>query len=288
MSANRNQTTIQGPCTISGRGFWSGKINTLTFLPAPAGTGVRFFRDDLMGNGVQAITENCQGMSLRTCLGNGPERFDMIEHIMAALAGLQIDNVQVHCTAQEMPSLDGSSFPLVVALQSVGKVNLRSRCEVVRVERTIRIGNAHQWISVEPAEQLEIEYRLDYGIDSPIRKSTYRSKVTEEIFARDISPARTFVTQAEADILQGRGLAKHVTERDLLVFGPNGPVNNEMRFSDECARHKALDVLGDLAVVGVNLVGKVVANRSGHQLNAELARTLRGVYLAKFENQKAA
>jgi UDP-3-O-[3-hydroxymyristoyl] N-acetylglucosamine deacetylase len=281
MSVVRNQTTLRGPCTVSGRGFWSGKINTLTFLPAPAGTGIRFYRDDLMGQGVRAVTENCQGLSLRTCLGIGEERFDMIEHVMAALAGLQIDNVQVHCTAQEMPSLDGSSFPLVVALQSVGKVRLRNRCQTLLIKEPLRIGNAHQWISIEPAEQFEIEYRLDYGADSPIKKCTYSSSVTQETFARDISPARTFVTQAEASLLQGRGLARHVTERDLLVFGPDGPMNNQMRFFDECARHKALDVLGDLAVVGVDLVGRVVANRSGHQLNAELARRLRNMYLSQ-------
>jgi UDP-3-O-[3-hydroxymyristoyl] N-acetylglucosamine deacetylase/UDP-3-O-[3-hydroxymyristoyl] N-acetylglucosamine deacetylase/3-hydroxyacyl-[acyl-carrier-protein] dehydratase len=288
MSVVRNQTTLRGPCTISGRGFWSGKINTLTFLPAPAGTGVRFYRDDLLGQGVLAVTENCQGMSLRTCLGIGFERFDMIEHVMAALAGMQIDNVQVHCTDREMPSLDGSCFPLVVALQSVGKVSLRSRCPVLRVTEPIRVGNAQQWISIEPAERFEIEYRLDYGSESPIKKSTYSSIVTEENFAREISPARTFVTRAEADLLQGRGLAKHVTERDLLVFGPDGPANNQLRFSDECARHKALDLLGDLAVIGVDLVGKVIANRSGHQLNAELARKLRVLYLSHSQNLAAA
>jgi UDP-3-O-[3-hydroxymyristoyl] N-acetylglucosamine deacetylase/UDP-3-O-[3-hydroxymyristoyl] N-acetylglucosamine deacetylase/3-hydroxyacyl-[acyl-carrier-protein] dehydratase len=241
-----------------------------------------------MGQGVLAVSENCQGMSLRTCLGNGIERFDMIEHVMAALAGLQLDNVQVRCTAQEMPALDGSCLPLVLALQSVGKVSLPSLAPAIRISQTVRVGNEHQWVSIEPAEELHVEYRLDYGDESPIKRSTYGCRVTEESFARNISPARTFVTRTEAEVLQGRGLAKHVTERDLLVFGPDGPVNNQMRFSDECARHKALDLLGDLAVVGVNLVGKVIACRSGHQLNTELARKLRQLYLSDIRRSEAA
>lgn len=288
MSVSRSQTTLRGPCTISGRGFWSGRVNTLTFLPSPAGTGVRFYRDDLMGQGILAVAENCQGLSLRTCLGTGVERFDMIEHVMAALAGLQIDNVQIHCTAQEMPGFDGSSFPLVLALQAVGKVELRSRCPVFRVTAPIVVGNAQQWISIEPAERYEIEYRLDYGADSPIEKASFSFAVTEIAFANEISPARTFVKRAEAELLQSSGLASHVTERDLLVFDTDGPANNQLRFPNECARHKALDVLGDLAVVGVDLVGRVVANRSGHQLNAELARKLRAMYLTESQQVEAA
>jgi UDP-3-O-[3-hydroxymyristoyl] N-acetylglucosamine deacetylase len=288
MSISRPETTLRGPCTVTGRGYWSGKVNTLIFLPAPAGTGVRFFRDDVVGEGVQAVTENCQGMSLRTCLGSGRERFEMIEHVMAALAGLQIDNVHVHCNAQEMPGLDGSSFPLTVALQAVGTVELRSLKATLRINESIRIGTAQQWIAIEPCEHYEIEYRLDYGPDNAIKKSTFRSLVTPQTFCREIAPARTFVTRAEAELLQSRGLAQHVTERDLLVFDAAGPVHNSLRFPDECARHKALDVLGDLAVIGADLRGRVVANRSGHQLNAELAKKLREMHLASLRRRAAA
>ncbi len=284
----RNQTTLKGPCTITGRGFWSGMVNTLTFLPAPAGTGIRFYRQDTDDVGVEAVCENCQGMSMRTCVGNAQRRFEMIEHVMAALSGLQIDNVQIFCTNTEMPAMDGSSFPLVVSLLSVGKVQLRNKRESLIVEHPIRVGNDQQWISIEPAAQYEVEYRLDYGADSPIKKCSFHSPVTEQKFATEISSARTFVTSAEAELLQARGLAPHVTHRDLLVFGSNGPIDNNMRFPDECARHKALDVIGDLAVAGFDLVGKVVANRSGHQLNAELARKLRELYFAQRTKQIAA
>lgn len=275
MTQSRFQTTLKGPCTISGRGFWSGLVNTLTFLPAPAGTGVRFYQQDFGSQGVQAVCENSQGMSLRTCLGSGHQRFEMIEHVMAALAGLQIDNVHVYCTANEMPALDGSSFPLTVALLSVGKVQLRTRRELLEVTEPMRVGNDHQWILIEPSDHFEVEYRLDYGPDSPIKRCTFASPVTEQKFATEISLARTFVTSAEAELLQSRGLASHVTYRDLVVFGPEGPIDNQLRFPDECARHKALDLIGDLAVAGVDLIGRVIACRSGHQLNAEMAQALR-------------
>ena len=288
MTQLRYQTTLKGPCTLTGRGYWSGAVNTLTFLPAPAGTGVRFYLQDANDEGIEAVCENSQGMSLRTCLGGSKCRFEMIEHVMAALSGLQIDNVQVFCTASEMPAMDGSSFPLTVALLSVGKVPLRTKRETLVVTQSIRVGTDEQWIAIEPASHYEVEYRLDYGPDSAIKKCTFDSLVTEQKFATEISAARTFVTRAEAELLQTRGLAKHVTYRDLLVFSSDGPIDNQLRFPDECARHKALDVLGDLAVAGIDLVGKVIANRSGHQLNAELARRLRETYIATVRKQSAA
>ena len=289
MRAARFQTTISGPCSVTGRGYWSGQLNTLTFLPAPAGTGIRFVRADLdNAASVEAVTENSQGMSLRTRITDGVSTFDMVEHVMAALYGLQIDNVEVHCTAAEMPGMDGSSLAFVLALDSVGKVVLRAKRPQLRIRERIRVGNSTQWIAIEPSNEFEVEYRLNYGSDSPIGKSTFSAIVDEDTFYHEIAPARTFVTRAEAKALQAQGIATHVTERDLIGFDDKGPANNQLRFIDECSRHNALDLVGDLAVTGVDLVGRVTANRSGHQLNAQMATQLRRLYLKNQAASKAA
>ncbi len=294
MQLSRYQTTLKGPCTVTGRGYWSGEVNTLTFLPAPPDSGIRFFRRDRLNErSVLAVSENCHGLSLRTCLGEGAMRFEMVEHVMAALAGMQIDNAAVWCTASEMPGMDGSCFAFTSALASVGQVVLPRPRRAFRVRRTLQVGDNNQWVRIEPSDVTTFEYRLDYGADNPIGASTYCVQLDVNTFCNEVSPARTFVTRQEADALRAKGLASHVTERDLLVFDSQGPVDNSLRFSDECARHKVLDLIGDLAVVGVDLVGKITACRSGHQLNAQLARQLREIVLQeaephRYEFQRAA
>jgi UDP-3-O-[3-hydroxymyristoyl] N-acetylglucosamine deacetylase len=291
MRAERFQTTLTGPCTVSGRGYWTGAANTLTFLPAPAGTGIRFVRADLPGRpATSALADYSVGLPLRTQLKHGRCEVAMIEHVMAALYGMKIDNAEVHCTTAEMPGLDGSSLAYVLAFDNVGRTELRARRSTLKIRKPIRLGDDHQWILVEPhdRETFEIEYRLDYGDDSPIGKAVYSTQLTEDIFYHEIASARTFIQQADAHALQQRGLATHVTDRDLLVFDHRGPVNNTLRFSDECARHKALDLIGDLALCGVDLVGRVIANRSGHQLNGQMAERLRAVAVEQFASIKAA
>jgi UDP-3-O-acyl N-acetylglucosamine deacetylase len=277
---SRRQTTLKGPVSVTGRGYWLGRVNTLTFLPAAADTGIRFYRRDLFDDvGTLAVSEHCQGLSMRTCLGEGHRRFEMIEHVMAALAGMQVDNAHVWCTHPEMPGMDGSSFAFTTAIHEVGTVELPAPRRAVRITDTIRVGTDDQWLRVEPAECTCVEYQLDYGDHSPLGRATFASIVQPLQFHQQISPARTFVTRDEARALQARGLAIHATERDLLVFDHSGPVGNTLRFPDECARHKALDVIGDLAVVGCDVIGKFVGYRSGHQLNAQLARKLREIVL---------
>lgn len=276
----RNQTTLNGPCSVSGRGYWSGEVNTLTFLPAPAGTGVRFVRTDIAGRpAVQATADYRDSKPLRTLLCNGRCQVAMVEHVMAAVYGLQIDNVEIHCTSGEMPGMDGSCRDFVLALDSVGKTELRVKRTTLQIARRMRVGNSKQWIMAEPVHHggLEIEYRLDYGADSPIGKATFATILDEDEFYHQVAPARTFISHDDARALQQQGLAQHVSERDLLVFDTAGPVNNQLRFADECARHKALDLLGDLALTGVDLVGRITACRSGHLLNGQMAERLRGL-----------
>lgn len=305
MRAERNQTTLAAPCTVSGRGYWTGQANSLTFLPAPADCGIRFMRTDLPGHpSVSAVAENRASMPLRTRLTRGRAEVDMVEHVLAALQGLQIDNAIVHCTASEMPAMDGSSFAFALALQNAGRCELSSPRATLLLDRTIRVGDDRQWIEAEPlttppsspalatsgivpfpTQCLELEYQLDFGPGSPILKANHAMRLQPQVFFETICAARTFIGIDTARLLQAQGMALHVTEQDLIVFDQHGPVNNRLRYPDECARHKLLDLVGDLALAGIDVVGRITAHRGGHQLNGEMATALRELYLQKTAQQ---
>lgn len=289
MRAFRFQQTLSRPCQVTGRGYWSSQPITVTFLPAPANSGVQFVRTDLPDQPrVCAVADHRVDMQLRTRLAQGPAMVDMIEHIMAALFALKIDNVEVQCNGCEMPGLDGSSHAFTLALESAGRTTQRVERATHVISQPMRVGNDSQWVVAYPAppsQGLSIEYQLDYGPDSSIGSCTFATPVNEFTFSKDLAEARTFVTQAEAEQLQSKGLGAHVTTRDLLVFGEHGPIDNSLRYPDECARHKALDLLGDLALAGVDIVGRIVAHRSGHQLNGQLASQLRQAYLSGARQQ---
>ncbi|MGN6135158.1 MAG: UDP-3-O-acyl-N-acetylglucosamine deacetylase [Aureliella sp.] len=279
MRATRFQHTLSRPCQVTGRGYWSSQPITLTFFPAEANTGIQFVRTDLPDcPRVEAVADYRVDMALRTRLAKGSAVVDMVEHVLAALYGLKIDNVEIHCTSCEMPGLDGSSHAYALALEAAGRKLQGQHRWTHTITEPVRVGNESQWVAAFPADgdnALSIEYQLDYGPGSSIGRGTFATAVSEFSFVRELAEARTFVTLAEAELLQSKGLAQHVTPRDLLVFADSGPIDNTLRFSDECPRHKALDLLGDLALAGCDLVGRIVAHRSGHQLNGRLAQTLR-------------
>lgn len=291
MRAFRFQQTLSRPCQVTGRGYWSSQPITVTFMPAAAGSGVQFVRTDLSGQPrVQAVADHRIDMSLRTRLVNGDAMVDMVEHVLAALYALRIDNVEVHCNHAEMPGLDGSSHAYVLALESAGRTQQKTERATHVIAQPMRVGDDSQWVVAYPAPPshgLTIEYQLDYGPDSSITACSYSCPVNEFSFVNELAEARTFLTKAEAEHLQSKGVAQHVTTRDLLVFGESGPIDNQLRYPDECARHKALDLLGDLALSGIDLVGRIVAHRSGHQLNGQLAKQLRQTYLSSAQNKSS-
>jgi len=273
----RNEHTIAERVRLSGRGYWSGEGVNLRFLPAAAGTGIRFVRTDLPGKPeIPVAPDNRHDQALRTVLQVDGARVEMIEHLLAALGGLAIDNCRVEVDRQELPGLDGSAAGYVDVLRSAGLVMQGQSRRRIVVDRPLRVGDAGGWVEALPSPDgmMHLEYRLDYGGDSPIRPQTFRCVLTPENFCRDLAPARTFVTKEQATQLRQAGLGKHVTNRDLLVFGDSGPVDNLLRYVDECARHKTLDLVGDLNVVGADLIGCFTSYRGGHQLNGKLATEL--------------
>jgi UDP-3-O-acyl N-acetylglucosamine deacetylase len=277
MKLSSLQRTISKVVEIQGTGFWQGQPVSVRLLPAAAGTGVCFYRVDLPGSprirvGVNAV----QPTQFRTRLTSGSAAIDMTEHLLAALYAAGVDNCRVECDAQELPALDGSAGGYMRAISAAGISVLDCEAESFEIQTAIRLGDDKHWIIASPSvgRSLTLEYRLDYGIGSVIEPCSYQTTLSPFVFEEQIAQARTFVTQYEATHIRSLGLAEHVTYRDLLVFGEKGPIDNELRYSNECARHKLLDLVGDLALSGIRISGRIVASRSGHALNAQLASAI--------------
>ncbi len=277
MQLKAKQRTIDKPVDIQGTGFWSGQSVNVRLHPASAGTGICFQRVDLPGTPkIRVSVDAVQQTQFRTRITNGSAAIDMTEHLLAALYAAGIDNCRIECNAQELPSLDGSAAGYIQALLSAGIRTLDAPAACYEIQQTIRLGDDKHWIIASPSsnDQLTLEYRLDYGVGSVIEPCSYHATLSHGVFVEQIAKARTFVTQYEASHIRSLGLAEHVTYQDLLVFGEDGPIDNSLRYSNECARHKLLDLVGDLALSGLRISGRIIASRSGHALNAKMAAAI--------------
>ena len=271
------QRTLAAPVSIDGIGYWSDRDITVTFQPSDPGSGLVFVRDDLPGKPrIPASPEFRVAIPRRTSLEKDGARVEMVEHILSALTGMGVENCEIHVTACEMPGMDGSALAFVEAFDSVGYETQDAPAKILTLSQplTVRDSATDRWVTTEPAPELRLEFELLYKTASPIENQTAEFTLTPEIYRREIAPCRTFVTQAEAEAFLSAGLAKRATFQDLLVFGPNGPIENSVRFPNECARHKILDLIGDLALLGSRLRANVHAFRSGHDLNAQVVRTI--------------
>jgi UDP-3-O-acyl N-acetylglucosamine deacetylase len=274
---SRPQQTIRRGVSVAGVGYWSGRPCRVEFLPAAAGSGIVFTRE-VGGVAVRIplAVENRVEAATRTNLAVAGASLQMIEHAASALAGLGIDCCLVRVSEEELPGLDGSSAAYVAALDEAGVERLGQPLDPLVVREPCRVSDGDAWVEALPPVHpgLSVEYELDYG-SGPIGRQRLALRITPESYRTELARARTFVTVEEAARLRAAGLAAHVTHRDLLVFDADGPVDNQLRWPDECVRHKVLDLVGDLALVGRPVHAHVRASRSGHRLNATLAARLR-------------
>ena len=277
MYAPRQQRTLAAPAIVSGFGYWSGRDVRVEFRPAAATSGVTFVRTDLPDPvRIPAKVDYRVETPRRTVLRRGNVGVEMVEHVLAALFGLHIDNCEVHVDAAEMPGCDGSSQAFVEALAAAGHVVQQAPRRAVVVREVTRLGTADCWIEARPSPNysLSMKFHLDYGAGNAVGRQTLTLPITRDSFRRELAPSRTFLLKSEADWLVSQGLGGRATAKDLLIFDADGPIDNPLRYRDECVRHKMLDLLGDLSLAGCDLVGHFVAHRSGHRLNAELVRSL--------------
>ncbi len=273
---NRQQT-IQCEAEVRGRGLFTGCDVTARFRPAPADSGILFVRNDQAEPvRVPARLENLSRRARRTALRNGTHSIETVEHCLAALRGLSIDNVVVEIDNAELPAGDGSSQPFVDALLAAGIVPQDAERAAIPITDVLRVSEEDAELVAWPGEpdRLEIVYELDYGASSAVGRQIHQIALSRDEFVREIAPARTFVTDAEAQQLRAAGLGSHLTYQDILVIGDQGPIENTYRFPDECVRHKILDLIGDLMLAGGFVCGRIFARKSGHNLNHELVRRI--------------
>jgi len=277
LSHRRQRTICRPSASVTGVGFISGADVTMRFCPAPADTGVVFVRTDLKGTPqIRADVDLVSGTNRRTTLGTGPKAVTLVEHVLSALAGMRVDNCRVELDGGEPPGLDGSACGFVEAILDAGIMPQEARKSVWTVEEPIQLRDGGATLALHPdhGEDLKVSYLLDFGAGSPIDRQMHTQVINPGEYATEIAPCRTFLLETEADALRQSGIGSRTTVKNLLVFGSRGPIDNSLRFANEPARHKILDIVGDLALCGLDVRGHIVAYRSGHPLNTLFARKL--------------
>jgi len=280
---NDRQKTISREVSFAGPGLFSGERATLTFSPAKPDSGITFIREqDGKIATIPASIHNVLKRPRRTCLRNGTLFVETIEHCMAALAGLGIDNANVKISggnAGELPGGDGSSQPFVRALQDAGITEQDAQLQPLVIKKPLQVSQNDATLAALPGPTDHLEIIYDFEAPSPVGRQlfAFQMPITTDRgdhFIEQLAPARTFVFEQEAAELRARGLGRHLSPKELLVISPKGPIDNQYRFADECARHKVLDLIGDLYLIGRPICGRIVAHKSGHSLNHLLARRL--------------
>jgi len=276
--------TLRRPATVRGQALFTGAPATLTFHPAKAGHGLVFLRaadrvpahiDALSSAPVHPAFVSLPPRCTSLRAGEASAPVETVEHVLAALAGLGVTDAALELDGPEAPIDDGSAAAFVDAILAAGLEDGAAGVEPIRPARELRVeGDSGASITISPSDAPEYIYDLDYGAASPIAAARVRWAGDPDEFAAMIAPARTFCLRHEAEAMAALGLFKNLSPRDMLVIGADGPIDNDYRLEDEPARHKLLDLIGDLALVGRPLCARVHAVRAGHALNHAAARAI--------------
>lgn len=270
------QKTIVKPASYAGVGLHTGSKVTVKFRPARAGSGIRFYRVDLpkkpmVKADIALVSSTRRGTAVRS---RGVS-VHTVEHILASISGLGLDNVIIEIDGPEPPAGDGSALPFVQKLIKAGiRVQTTEPKEFLVVGKPVWFSKGDVWLVVLPSNKFRVSYTIDYN--HPLLKAQFASFVIDaDIFADQIAPARTFGFLSEVDRLRKEGLIKGGSLANAVVIGPEGILNESLRFDNEFVRHKILDLIGDLSLLGRPIKGHIIAIKSGHASNIELARKLR-------------
>jgi len=264
------QRTIRRHISCVGIGLHSGNKVNLTLKPAPADFGIRFRRTDLGNLEVPATVHNLAGIQLATGLARNEVSVETVEHLLAALVSLGVDNVIIELNSPEVPIMDGSAAPFIYLIQEAGLKKLQAHRKYLKIIRPIMISRGDKRIALYPSEHFKVTYSISY--DHPMLRHQSRTlRITEESFIEELAPARTFTFLKDVEMLRQNGLALGGSLDNAIVLGETGVLNNALRFEDEFVRHKILDAVGDLALVGYPVIGHLFAHRAGHALHTEFA-----------------
>jgi UDP-3-O-[3-hydroxymyristoyl] N-acetylglucosamine deacetylase len=264
------QRTLRRQISCVGIGLHSGNKVNLALKPAPSDFGIRFRRTDLGDHEVPATVHNLAGIQLATGLSRNEVSVETVEHLLAALTSVGIDNVLVELNSPEVPIMDGSAAPFIYLIQEAGVKRLASPRKYLKIVRPIAISRGDKRIALYPSDHFKVTYSISF--DHPLLRHQSRTiRITEESFVEDVAPARTFTFLKDVEMMRQNGLALGGSLENAIVLGETGILNNALRFEDEFVRHKILDAIGDLALVGYPVIGHLVAHRAGHALHTEFA-----------------
>jgi UDP-3-O-[3-hydroxymyristoyl] N-acetylglucosamine deacetylase/3-hydroxyacyl-[acyl-carrier-protein] dehydratase len=271
------QRTIKEEGKLTGRGLFGGQEANVTFRPAPEDTGIVFVRTDIgSAMRIPATAPHIAERSRRTSIKKGEVSIETVEHCLAAIRALGIDNLFIEVEGPELPAPDCSSAEYVRILKAAGVVEQKSERKefVIRKLLTVTAGDATIYALPDSDGELNITYDLDYSDHAGIGRQIYSYRLAPDSFETHMAPARSFLLEVEARQFQARGLGTHIGPQEILVIGADGPIKNTYRFPNECVRHKIVDLIGDLTLVGRPVIGRIVAYKSGHALNQQLVRRL--------------
>jgi UDP-3-O-[3-hydroxymyristoyl] N-acetylglucosamine deacetylase len=268
-----HEQTIRASATCTGVGLHSGAPVTLRILPAPAGTGIVFRRTDLESFEIEASGRNVARVSYATSLMKKGVLISTTEHLLSAFIGAGIDNAIVELDNLELPILDGSARPFVDMIQKAGIRRQRKIRTYLRIVREVELREGDKFIAVYPANTYSVSYSINFP-HPQIGRQTFCVQLTNGSYVREIAPARTFGFMHEAEAMRQQGLIRGASTENAIVLSRDGVLNPPLRFVDEFVRHKVLDLIGDLALIGKQILGSVVADRAGHAMHTALVSRL--------------
>ena len=273
---NSNQQTIKNEILLAGIGLHSGKQVELQLKPAEIDNGIKFIRTDkIKDNVINAVWSNVTETVLSTTISNkGGLKISTIEHLMSALSGLHIDNLNIYINAPEVPIMDGSSRPFVDVIEDTGiKVQSKKR-KILNVKKVIEVKNNDSSVKIIPNKQFSIDFEIDFP-SQLVSKQSCQLQLINGNYKADIAAARTFGFEKDVEHLRSNGLALGGSLDNAVVVGERKILNKDgLRYNDEFVRHKILDSIGDLYLAGSPIIGYFYGNKSGHYLNNQLLRKL--------------
>jgi len=271
--------TIKSKVSITGIGLHSGIYTRVALHPAHAGSGITFVRADLDGLRIPALQASTTALDHATTVGKDDVQVGTVEHLLAAIVAYGVTDIDIHIDGPEVPIIDGSALPFMHLIDAAGVRGLQAEVPVLRIRKPIELVEGDKSIRITPSNRLVIKYRIEF--DHPaIGRQSCHFDLQNDNFLRKIAPARTFGFMRDVEKLRAVGLARGGSVENAIVLDDRGVVNGPLRFRDEFVRHKILDLVGDLALVGRPIIGEITAHRAGHALHSRFV----GKILAEMAN----
>jgi UDP-3-O-[3-hydroxymyristoyl] N-acetylglucosamine deacetylase len=264
--------TVRAPVDCRGVGLHSGAPVQLRILPAPAGTGIVFRRVDLDSFEIEAVGRNLARVSYATSLQKKGVLISTTEHLLSACIGIGLDNATIELDNLELPILDGSAKPFVDLILKSGLRPQRKKRSYLRILREVEVRDGNKFIAAYPASGYTVQYNINFA--QPIGEQSFAIDLSRDLYRQEVAAARTFGFLREEKAMRNMGLIRGASEENVIVVTETGVKNGPLRYADEFVRHKTLDLIGDLALLGRQVIGRIVADRAGHAMHTALVSRL--------------